>query len=57
VVETARILREAYAETLIVPLTVLNAAFGEAVPTDDRDPEHVADYILARLGVVSTGSD
>ncbi len=56
-VETARILREAYAETLIVPLTVLNAAFGEAVPTDDRDPEHVADYILARLGVVSTGSD
>jgi ribosomal protein S18 acetylase RimI-like enzyme len=112
VVETARILREAYAETLIVPLTVLkaasaeslaaglatvdadvrryrlvapaatlrarilqrpetdgphawcldhlaagvllmaNGAFGEAVPTDNRDPERVADHILARLGVV-----
>jgi ribosomal protein S18 acetylase RimI-like enzyme len=112
VVETARILREAYAETLIVPLTVLNAAsaealaaglatvdpdvrryrlvapettlrarilqraetegphawcldhleagmllmanaaFGEAVATDNRDPERVADHILAGLGVV-----
>jgi ribosomal protein S18 acetylase RimI-like enzyme len=112
VVETARILREAYAETLIVPLTVLKAAsaeslaaglatvdadvrryrlvaseatlrsrilhraemdgphawcldhveagvllmasavFGEAVPTDNRDAERVADHILARLSVV-----
>ena len=111
VVETARILRDAYSETLIVPLTVLNTvaaealaarlatidpdvrryrlvvseatlrarirqrpetegphawcldhleagvmlmantAFGEAVPTDGRDPEHVADDILARLRV------
>jgi GNAT superfamily N-acetyltransferase len=112
VVETARILREAYAETLIVPLTVLktvsaealaarlatvdpdvrrfrliaseatlrarilqrheaegphawcldhleagkllmaNAAFGDAVPTDNRDPERVADDIVGRLRVV-----
>jgi ribosomal protein S18 acetylase RimI-like enzyme len=112
VVETARILREAYAETLIMPLTVLKAAsaeslaaglatvdadvrryrlvahtatlrarilhraetdgphawcldhleagvllmasavFGEAVPTDNRDAERVADHILGRLSVV-----
>ena len=33
-------------------LLMANAAFGEAVPTDNRDPERVADNILARLGVV-----
>jgi ribosomal protein S18 acetylase RimI-like enzyme len=109
VVETARILRKTYAETLIIPLTVLeaaaanalaaglaavdpdvrrfrlvapeatlrarilqrpeaegphdwcfdhleagtllmaNAAFGHAVPTDDRHPEQAADDILVRL--------
>ena len=109
VIETARILRQTYAEILIVPLTVLkpasaetlaaglatvdptlrrfrlvasestlrarilqrpetagphawclehleagkvlmvDAAFGEAVPTDGRDPEQVANSILARL--------
>ena len=112
VIATARILRETYAATLIVPLTVLDAASAEslaarlatvdsdvrvlclvateatlrnrilgradsegphawcldhlaagtrlmanadaaeAVPTDDRDPERVADAILARLGVI-----
>jgi GNAT superfamily N-acetyltransferase len=109
VIETTRILRQMYAEILIVPLTVLksssaatlaaglatvdptlrrfrlvasestlrarilqrpetagphawclehleagkvlmaDAAFGEAVPTDGRDPEQVANSILARL--------
>jgi len=112
VVETARILRTSYAETLIVPLTVLkaesaellasglttvdpdvrryrlvapqatlrarilqrsetegsptwclthleaglllmaNATFGEAVPTNNRTPERIADHILAGLGVL-----
>src|SRR5437879_4604786 len=33
VVETARILREAYAETLIVPLTVLRTGSAEALAT------------------------
>ena len=28
-----------------------NAAFGEAVPTDGRNPERVADSILARLAI------
>ena len=117
VIETARILRHTYAETLIVPLTVLttasakalaaglagvdsdvlrfrlvaseatlrarilqrpetegprawcfdhlgagmllmaNAAFGEAVATDDRDPEQVADSILGRLVIVRAGGN